>query len=154
MGCYVSGASPHFGVLTGFIRRIWAEYKIEKIVTLKNSVVLLEFDSMETRDTVMQRGFYHFDKKLLIAKPWHEGMQKEKVEQVPVWVQFSELNLKYWSLSALSKLTSIFGIPIMADKNTVEKNMGHYARVLIEMPIVDKLPTHIHFEDEAGIIQQ
>ena len=41
----------------------------------------------------------------------------------------------------------------MADKNTVEKNMVHYARVLIKMPIMEKLPKHIHSEDETGLIQ-
>ncbi|KAJ8436350.1 hypothetical protein Cgig2_009915 [Carnegiea gigantea] len=52
------------------------------------------------------------------------------------------------NFGALSKLASILGIPIMADKNTVEKNMVHYARVLIEMPIMEKLSKRIHFEDE------
>ena len=41
----------------------------------------------------------------------------------------------------------------MIDKNTIEKNMVHYARVLIEMLIMEKLPKHIHFDDETGIIQ-
>ena len=32
--------------------------------------------------------------------------------------------------------------------------MVKYARVLIEMPILKKLPKHITFEDEKGIIQR
>ncbi|KAJ8430524.1 hypothetical protein Cgig2_012923 [Carnegiea gigantea] len=32
--------------------------------------------------------------------------------------------------------------------------MVNYARVLLEMPTMKKLPKHIHFEDEAGTIQQ
>ena len=66
VGCYALGASPPYRVLIGFIRRIWAEYKIEKIVTLKNGIILVKFDSIVTRDAVMQRGFYHFDKKPLL----------------------------------------------------------------------------------------
>lgn len=146
------GASPPFGVLIGFIRRIWTEYKIDKIVTLKNGIILVKFDSIETRDEVLQRGFYHFDKKPFIVKPWYEGIQKEKVDRIPVWVQFPELDLRYWGLTALNKLVSLLGMPIMVDKNTVEKNMVYYARVLIEMPIMEKLPKHIYFEDEAGIV--
>lgn len=42
----------------------------------------------------------------------------------------------------------------MADKNTMEKNMVNFARVLVEMPILDRIPVHIHFEDEQGMIQQ
>ncbi|KAJ8431941.1 hypothetical protein Cgig2_017427 [Carnegiea gigantea] len=122
------------GVLIGFIQRMWTEYKIDKIVTQKNEIILVKFDSAETRDVVLQR-----------VKPWYEGNQKEK---------FSELDLRYRSLIALSKLASILGIPIVVGKDTGEKNMVHYARVLVEMPILEKLPKHIHFEDETRIIQQ
>jgi len=90
---------------------------------------------------------------MFIGKPWYEGNQKQKVEEVLVWIQFSELDLRYRSLTALSKLASILGIPIMADKNTGEKNVVPYASVLIEKPILEKLPKHIHFEDETVIIQ-
>ena len=114
----------------------------------------MRFDSIETRDAVMQRGFYHFDKKPFIVKPGYEGIQKKRVEHVPVWVQFPKLDLRYWSLTALSKLASLLGMPIMANKNTVEKNMVPYARVLIEMPTMDSLPKHILFEDETSLIQQ
>ena len=64
------------------------------------------------------------------------------------------MDLKYWSLSSLSKLASVIGILIMADKNTIEKPMVNYDRVLIDVPIMDKGPKHIHFDDEKGIIQQ
>lgn len=48
------------------------------------------------------------------------------------------MDLKYWSLSSLSKLASVIGILIMADKNTIEKPMVNYDRVLIDVPIMDK----------------
>ena len=79
--------------------------------------VLVRFDSMETRDKVLQQGCYQFDKKSFILKPWHKDFQKEKTEFVPVWVQLPELDLKYWSPTALGKLASLLGTPIMADKN-------------------------------------
>ena len=114
----------------------------------------MKFGSIETGDEVMQQGFNQFDKKPFIVTPWHENFQKEKVEQVPVWVQFPKLDLKYWSLISLSKLASLLGILIMADKNTVEKNMVNYATLLIEISILKKLPKYIHFENEKHIIHQ
>ena len=87
-------------------------------------------------------------------KPWHEDFQKDKIEQVPVWVQLPDLELKYWSAIALSTLTSLLGTPIMADKNTQEKNKVHYARVLIEVKIQEQVPKQIYLENENGILMQ
>ena len=91
---------------------------IDKIVMLKNGVVLVRFDSKETRDRVLQQGCYQFDKKPFIVKPWHKDFQKKRIEALPIWVQLPDLDLKYWSSTALSKFASLLGTPIMADKNT------------------------------------
>jgi len=75
------------------------------------------------------------------------------VEKAPMWVRLPELPLKYWSHTSLSKLASFVGFLIMTDKNTIEKNMVNYTRMLIKTPILKKLPKHIHFEEEKGIFQ-
>ena len=84
VACYVLGSSPPFSVLIGFVKRIWHDLLIDKIVMLRNGVVLVRFDSVETRDKVLQQGCYQFEKKLFIFKPWHKDFQKEKIEFVPV----------------------------------------------------------------------
>lgn len=126
-------ASPPFPVLMGFIKRIWSEFVIDKIVMLRNGVILVRFNSIDTRDKVLVQGVYQFDKKRLIVKSWHKDFQKEKINQVPVLVRLPDLDLKYWGVSAWSKLASLLGTPIMADQNTQEKSKANYARVLIEV---------------------
>ena len=79
-----------------------------------------------------------------------QGFQKDKIEQVPVWVQLPDLELKYGSATILSKL----GTLIMADKNTQEKIKVHHARVLVEVKIQEQVPKHIYFENENGILMQ
>lgn len=66
--CYVLGAHPLFAVLHGFIQRLWAKYGINKIVMLKNGIILVRFDSAEGKNEVIQGGIYHFDNKPLIVK--------------------------------------------------------------------------------------
>jgi len=65
-------------------------------------------------------GYYHFDTKAFIVTPWHENFQIEKVDKVLVRMRFLELALKYWSHTSLSKLASLLGVPIMADKSTIQ----------------------------------
>lgn len=43
--CYVLGAHPPFKVLKGFLQRLWAKHGINKIVMLKNGIILVRFDS-------------------------------------------------------------------------------------------------------------
>jgi len=51
---YVLGASPPLNVLSGFIQRIWADVTIHKIVRLRNGIVLVQFDSEQTRDEIIR----------------------------------------------------------------------------------------------------
>ena len=53
VACYVLGASPLLSVLTGFSKRIWNELLIDRIIMLKNGVVLAQFDYKETRDRAL-----------------------------------------------------------------------------------------------------
>lgn len=71
-----------------------------------------------------------------------------------MWVQLPELDLKYWSPTALSKLASLLRTPIMADKNTQEKNKVQFARILIEMEIKEHVPERIYFENEHKVLMQ
>lgn len=115
---------------------------------LKNGVILVRFDSIDTRDEVLMQGLYQFDKEPFIVKPWHEDFQKEKINQVPVWVWVQ------LGASALSELASLLGTPIMTDKSTQEKSEANYASVLIEVQIQEKVPKFIYFENENGILIQ
>ena len=54
VACYVLGASPPLSVVTGFIKRIWNGMAIDRIIMLKNGVILVRFDSIEMRDRVLQ----------------------------------------------------------------------------------------------------
>jgi len=81
VACFMLGASPPLLVLTSFIKRIWHDFLIDRIIIMfKNGVLLVRFDYVETRDKVLLQGCYHFDKKPFIVKPRHKDNQKDKIE--------------------------------------------------------------------------
>lgn len=47
------GAHPPFEVVKEFIQKIWAKHGINKIVMLKNGVVLVIFDTSERENDVI-----------------------------------------------------------------------------------------------------
>lgn len=63
--------------------------------------------------------------------------------KVPVWVKFLNLPLKCWSTKCLSKITSMLGKPIQSDKLTSTMSRLSYAKVLVELDLLDDLSNSI-----------
>ncbi|KAJ8436173.1 hypothetical protein Cgig2_034201 [Carnegiea gigantea] len=105
----VLGANPPFEVIKGFINRIWASMDIDKII--------------HDKQTVEKRGVYFVDSKPFFVKGWNPEMDvhTETIQSLPLWVQFPDLDVKYWGTESLSKLGSVLGIPIKTDRFTKEK---------------------------------
>jgi len=67
-----------------------------------------------------------------------------EMTQVPLWIKFPNLLLKYWTLRCLSKLASVLGKPIQCDKLTSTKEGLSYARVLVEVDLLVDLRSSIN----------
>jgi hypothetical protein len=63
----------------------------------------------------------------------------EEMSRVPVWVKFPNLPLCCWSLVCLSKIASILGKPIQCDQFTSILSCMSYARVLVEIDLLEEL---------------
>jgi hypothetical protein len=62
---------------------------------------------------------------------------------VPVWVKFPNLPLKCWSTKCLSKITSMPEKPIQSDKLASTMSRLSYAKVLVELDLLDDLSNSI-----------
>ncbi|KAJ8420146.1 hypothetical protein Cgig2_024525 [Carnegiea gigantea] len=76
----------------------------------------------------------------------------EDIASLPVWVQFPNLDIKYWSLDSLSKLGSILGIPLKTDMYTKETTMIQYAHLLIDIPLTGDFPEYIEFINDIDLV--
>ena len=61
------------------------------------------------------------------------------------------MDIKYWGLDSLSKIGSVLGIPIKTDKYTRDKFFLKYARVLIEIQLIDTFLEYIEFVNEHNV---
>uniref|UniRef100_A0A803PXW4 DUF4283 domain-containing protein n=1 Tax=Cannabis sativa TaxID=3483 RepID=A0A803PXW4_CANSA len=61
--CFVLGVNPPFKVFEGFIKRIWGNLGIEKVVRMQSGGTLVNFRDEATRDLILEAGVIHFDKK-------------------------------------------------------------------------------------------
>ena len=152
--CCVLGANPPISVMEGFVKRIWREFPINKVLLVKKGLYLIRFEDYQDTLKVIQQGFYLFDQKPFIVKPWTPEMEinTEAISSLPIWVRFPELDIKYWGLQSLSKIGSMLGIPLKTDRFTKDKMMLRYARLLIEMPLDGQFPEFLEFANEKGVL--
>ncbi|CAI9105579.1 OLC1v1004527C1 [Oldenlandia corymbosa var. corymbosa] len=153
---HVLGAHPPYRVMNAFYRHLWGHLGVDKVLLLPTGLFLIIFKSMHAREEALKLNIYHFGNgHPVIVKPWtvDEGINYKTVSSVPVWVQFPNLELKYWNPDSLSSIASILGTPIMTDDLTDSKKRVHYARVLIDMEIKQEVPDEVLFEDEKGVVQ-
>ncbi|VFQ81013.1 unnamed protein product [Cuscuta campestris] len=103
--CCILGANPPLDVIKGFLSRIWSSYEIEGISFLKESQFIVKFRKEEDRNEIIKRKYYYMDNKPVLVKEWFPGSKIDLMElkDVPIWIQFPDLDLKYWSLSGLIK---------------------------------------------------
>ena len=152
--CCVPGANPPITVMDGFVRRMWKDYTINKVLLVKKGLYLIRFEDYQDTLKVIQRGFYLFDQKPFIVKPWTPEMEinTEAITSLPIWVRFPELDIKYWGPHSLSKIGSMLGIPLKTDRFTKDKMMLRYARLLVEMSLDGQFPEFIEFPNEKGVL--
>ncbi|KAL9227831.1 hypothetical protein vseg_003477 [Gypsophila vaccaria] len=153
--CYILGANPPWEVIEGFIRRIWTKFNIDKISFMPNGIFLVRFRTMEMKEKVLMSGHFLFDSKPLIVKPWSKDleMHKAKVLNVPIWIQFHNLPLKFWGKS-LPKITGLIGNYIKSDSATEQQTKLGYARVMVEVVVDKNFPEMVTFKDENGEIRK
>ncbi|KAJ8424056.1 hypothetical protein Cgig2_008652 [Carnegiea gigantea] len=67
---------------------------------------------------VEKKGLFYFDFKPSLVKGWNSEIKlhTESIKSLPLWVQLSGLDIKYWGQRSLSKIGSTIGIPIKTNR--------------------------------------
>ncbi|XP_074304161.1 uncharacterized protein LOC141638873 [Silene latifolia] len=151
--CYVLGANPPSHVIGGFVRRFWRNLSIDKVVFKPNGICLVRFKKMEDKEVVLSGDPCFFDNKPFIVKSWsiNEPVVRDKVDVVPIWVRFYNLDLKLWG-AALTKIAGLVGKPICPDTTTNDREFLGFARFMGEVQMGHQLPDFVEFFDENRVL--
>lgn len=155
--CYVLGSNPPQIVMEGYFNRIWKGKGIDKIAQVNRGVFLVRFTNVDDRENVVEEGVKMFDRKPIVVKPWKADcdVTKDKVYRIPIWIRLVGLDVKYCGKNALTKIASLNGTPLKADKATTNRVRMIYARVLVGIPLNQEYPTGVMFENKYGrIVEQ
>nr|XP_016515889.1 PREDICTED: uncharacterized protein LOC107832538 [Nicotiana tabacum] len=149
---YVIGGSPQFKEMLKFVYGVWQFVTTPQVLIHDEGYFIFKFESDEDRDTVLHNGPYTFNNRPMILKKWDPDFQmsKENTKNIPVWVNFPELPIKFWTVENLGRIASSIGNPICTDKLTAQEARISYARMLIEMDVSQPLPETILIELAEG----
>ncbi|RAL48675.1 hypothetical protein DM860_000995 [Cuscuta australis] len=129
-------------------------FDVLDVTFLKYGHFVVRFNSIEERDEAVAKAYYVFDNKPLYVRKWLPGSQVNLSDllDIPIWVQLPELEMRFWSLNTLSKIRSLIGKPLRADKTTVQKSKMNYARLQVEVRMKQQFPEIIYFADRKDRI--
>ncbi|VFQ62530.1 unnamed protein product [Cuscuta campestris] len=153
--CCILGANPPLEVVKGFINRIWSSYSIEEVSLLKEGQFIVSFKRVEDRDEVIKRKYYYFDNKPVLVQKWYPGVKVniDQLDDIPIWIQLPDLEMKYWSLTGLSKIGSLVGKPVKRDRATASKRKYAYARIQVEVKVQQEFPLMVQFIDDEDRVK-
>lgn len=131
---YIGGRFPGIKAL----REEAAKWKVKVKIHLHPSEwIIFKFLSEADRTKVVNGGPYRiFNRPLLIRDmPREFTFGDDLLFKVPIWIQFPNLPIDYWTDEGLSKIGSMIGNPLASDSLTRSREHLAYARILVEIDI-------------------
>ncbi|XP_009593244.1 uncharacterized protein [Nicotiana tomentosiformis] len=153
---YVLGDTPYKKSMEAFITSVWDFVSKPQILYDNDGYYVFRFSTIEDIDLVMQVGSYSYHNKPLILQNWERDFHFDLkcITTIPLWVNFPNLPVGYWTADAFSKVASAIGYPICTDRYTVDLNKISYARVLVKVDITKSMLESIEIDTLSGTIQQ
>ena len=117
---------------------------------VNRGIFLVRFALKEHQDQACNMNGILFDKKPFIVKPCYPNISYEKSSliSIPVWVKLPNLDVWYWTESMLRKIVGYLDNVLKMDNATLTKARMLYARVLVDMSLVDGFPKKLFFSNE------
>ncbi|XP_074313875.1 uncharacterized protein LOC141649075 [Silene latifolia] len=149
---YIMGTNPPWNVVSGYLKRIWKDYDVDKISFMPNGIFIVRFKSVEKMKEVVKTGHFMFDNKPVIIYEWSPEVDliKTSVQTVPIWVKLTGLDLKFWGVASLKKISGLIGDFVHCDEATTHKTFLGYARMLVDVTVDQSFPASLQFKDEKG----
>ncbi|XP_074265267.1 uncharacterized protein LOC141587691 [Silene latifolia] len=154
--CYILGAKPPSNVISGFVKRVWQSNRMDRVSFLPNGIFLVRFKTKEQQQVVLNNGHLTFDNNLVIINEWtpEAELLRHDVSRVPIWMKLYDLDIRFWGVDSLKKLSGLVGTYIKCDDATKSKAFLGYARIMVEIHIGQQFSTEINFIDEHGKLQR
>lgn len=125
---------------------IWSIPESEWILTpLGKGFYNLDMKTMDAQSRVFVRGTLFLKPGVLRISRWVPNFNPytQKLTNSQVWIRIFGLSLEYWRPSLLFDISKGVGMPLRIDDKTLKKELGIYARILVDIDFARDLPEKI-----------
>lgn len=149
---YVVGCQPNIATFSKFLKSCWPHLDNLMPILHQDGYYLVQCLSEEVAVELVNRGNVMMGKRPVLVRMWDAQFDftKDILRVIPVWIRLIKLPTKFWGMNSLSRIGSLFGVPLAAHSYTAYRSRVNYARILVEVDVTKPLPKSIFVEDEDG----
>ncbi|XP_019460018.1 PREDICTED: uncharacterized protein LOC109359778 [Lupinus angustifolius] len=130
---------------------LWSMVGKWSMVSLGKGFYDFAFSSVEDMRHVCSIGSWNLKPGFLKLFLWTPDFipSVQKLSHTQCWVRIHNLPQEYWSPKIIFSIAGGVGTPISLDDATQSRSFGHFAKVMVEINLKDKLPEQILVEREG-----
>ncbi|KAL8494255.1 hypothetical protein ACS0TY_025160 [Phlomoides rotata] len=128
--------------------KVWGIMTSWSITPLGEGYYNIRFSCDADKERIFARRSWHLKLGLLRLQRWVPDFNPFRVNTLVVqaWIRISELPLEYWNKHIITALASVVGTVIKIDERTLNRTMGHFTRVLVELDLNQDREDTLMFE--------
>ncbi|WOL18967.1 hypothetical protein Cni_G27764 [Canna indica] len=137
------GKTPPLSLIQNVMLKIWKIKYGLNVIDLALGYFCFKFTSNDDLNHVLTNGPWFLNGQVLLTTHWKVNFQPclEKIETIPVWIQFPGLPVEYLYKDILLQLAAKIGQPIKVDEITMKGSRAKYARDMNMTNLENDKPT-------------
>jgi hypothetical protein len=137
---YVAGKFPGYASLLHFISKHW-QHKAHFTMHDSGWLIFAFNTELEMLETLSAGPYFVFGRPLILKiMPEFFDFQANDMTKLPTWVKLPNLPLRCWTPLCLLKIGSMIGKPIHYNIPPTTMSRLFYARILVEVDLLQELP--------------
>ncbi|KAF7145012.1 hypothetical protein RHSIM_Rhsim04G0192900 [Rhododendron simsii] len=151
VGHFLGRKVPFFTVQST-VFRIWDKFGITDVLSKEDGFYFFLVNKDDTYKRILDSGPWHIGGRLMVLKKLEPQMSfvKDHLMKIPIWVQFFNVPLEYWTAAGLSYVASAIGRPLYADSMIAKCKRLNNARVCVEIEVGVTLPLSFDLSFDNG----
>ncbi|XP_050222822.1 uncharacterized protein LOC126672915 [Mercurialis annua] len=127
---------------------IWRLNNTWRLISIGKGFYYIILSSMDDKTKVWGMGSINIKPGIIRLQPWIPDFNPtdQKSTNAQVWVRFYRLPWDYWDVQTLADTARGIGIPLRIDAATANGELGHFARVLIDVDLASELLNQLLIE--------
>lgn len=116
-----------------------------RITPLGKGFFTLKFATADIKASIFAKGSVVLRPGIFRISQWSPNFNPnlQKQTNAQVWVRIYELSMEYWKPDFLYDIAKGIGTPLRIDKKTLDKELGLYARILVDVDFAKEIPEQI-----------